>query len=243
MIRKYATLVVGMMALAATAAVNDTLLSFSTPGPDRYADGTMVLDGECYALVWRQTGSTFGGFAANGAALGTGCKAVAFVPFAKDGKCPDVVFQIPADAYQDGTFGVYLLDTRLANGKVGGLTSAGYPVAVNGYSATAASVRNVQASEARAAAKLLSAARGMVASEQSAVPVDTPQPRITSIEVVGSQVVLKAKDTVACLKYGAKEVDGDGASVAVQGAAAKDEEITIVAPAAGNGGMYRVERR
>ena len=47
-----------MLALAAVllcagafAAQNDALVSFSTPGPDKYADGTTVLDGEYYAIV------------------------------------------------------------------------------------------------------------------------------------------------------------------------------------------------
>ena len=38
----------------ASAAVfaGDLLISFSTPGPDKYADGTQVLDGEYYSLVY-----------------------------------------------------------------------------------------------------------------------------------------------------------------------------------------------
>ena len=39
------------LAFAATAAIDDALLTFSTVGPDKYSDGTTVLDGECYALV------------------------------------------------------------------------------------------------------------------------------------------------------------------------------------------------
>ena len=40
------------LAGAAYSAANDALVSFSTKGPDKYADGATVLDGECYALVW-----------------------------------------------------------------------------------------------------------------------------------------------------------------------------------------------
>lgn len=32
------------------AGITDYVATFSTPGPDRYADGTVVADGECYAL-------------------------------------------------------------------------------------------------------------------------------------------------------------------------------------------------
>ena len=48
------------------AGITDYVATFSTPGPDRYADGTVVADGECYALVWSPKGSTFAGFSADG---------------------------------------------------------------------------------------------------------------------------------------------------------------------------------
>lgn len=45
--------------------VADTRISFYTEGPDRYSDGTVVLDGESYALVWSKDGQ-FDGFTASG---------------------------------------------------------------------------------------------------------------------------------------------------------------------------------
>ena len=42
-------------ALALTAAEYASV-SFQTTGPDKYADGETVLDGECYALVWTADG-------------------------------------------------------------------------------------------------------------------------------------------------------------------------------------------
>ena len=42
----------GLAATAAFAGMNNVLVSFSTVGPDCYADGATVLDGECSALVW-----------------------------------------------------------------------------------------------------------------------------------------------------------------------------------------------
>ena len=53
------------LAFAATAEL-DTLITFSTKGPDTYLDGKTVMDGECYALVWTKTGSTFAGLNADG---------------------------------------------------------------------------------------------------------------------------------------------------------------------------------
>ena len=44
---------------SAAAAVSEDagIIGFSTTGPDRYADGTTVLDGEVHALVWTRSGT------------------------------------------------------------------------------------------------------------------------------------------------------------------------------------------
>ena len=123
------------LAFAATAAFDDALLAFSTVGPDKYADGTTVLDGECYALVWTKNGATFGGIAADGTAVAETDEIVLLAPVAKGGRCPYVLFQIDsatADRLADGTYGVYLLDTRVAEN---GMTK---PAGVkSGYTSTA----------------------------------------------------------------------------------------------------------
>ncbi|MBQ4198785.1 MAG: hypothetical protein II649_02765, partial [Kiritimatiellae bacterium] len=68
--KKLMTMVgVAGFAFAATAGINDSLLGFSTVGPDKYADGKTVMDGECYALVWTKDGATFGGIDASGKAI------------------------------------------------------------------------------------------------------------------------------------------------------------------------------
>jgi len=114
--------------VAATAvcfgAADDTIVTFSTKGPDRYGDGSVVLDGECYALVWTKTGATFGGFAANGSLVSATDKLVLVAGLAEGGRCPTTVFEIAAADveanYKNGTFALYLLDTRVkdAAGKV-----------------------------------------------------------------------------------------------------------------------------
>ncbi len=113
---KKLTLMMGVagLALASLAAVNDTLISFSTPGPDTYLDGTTVRDGECYALVWSQDG-VFEGVKADGTAVDANDRVVLVAPVAKDGRCPDLVYQVAAataEALEGGRYGVYLLDTR-----------------------------------------------------------------------------------------------------------------------------------
>ena len=54
--RKRLALCVALLCTAVFASMEDKVLHFSTPGPDRYADGTLVVDGECYALVWSPNG-------------------------------------------------------------------------------------------------------------------------------------------------------------------------------------------
>lgn len=120
-----------MMAMAVGltgfAAQNDKLITFSTPGPDRYADGSTVVDGECYALVWVKNGATFGGFNFDGTVCDAANNALAMIAACADGgRCPGFLFQVPAadieGKYAGGSFSVYLLDTRDASGKPSAVT-------------------------------------------------------------------------------------------------------------------------
>lgn len=120
-------LMAAMAAAAATVfgAANDSLLTFSTKGPDKYVDGTTVLDGECYAVVWTPNGETFGGFAADGKLISEKDKLVVAAGLAKGGRCPLTVLEIDAEIakeYEGGTFALCLLDTRV---KVDGVTKVG----------------------------------------------------------------------------------------------------------------------
>ena len=83
------------MACAAWAAQNDLLVSFSTKGPDKYADGSVVIDKECYALVWTPKGVESASIAADGTAAG-GAKIVLVAPIARNGRCPKVVYRVDA---------------------------------------------------------------------------------------------------------------------------------------------------
>ena len=99
-----------VMAMGAFAAADDVLISFSTPGQDKYADGNPVLDGECYALVWTK-GAQFGGINTDGTCVNAGDAIVLLAPLAKNGKCPPVVFEIDSAVYAEkkyaeGKFGV-----------------------------------------------------------------------------------------------------------------------------------------
>jgi len=240
---------------SAFGAANDTLITFSTPGPDKYADGTTVKDGECYALVWTKTGATFAGIAADGKAVGDDSKVMVYAPVAKGGRCPSVVFEIDAalaESYRGGAYGVYLCDTRLANGKVGGLTAAGVPVAVNGFGEVEKLGGGGETNDSSSIVNLQPSTSTFVSvTTKSELPADAPKPQITSIKVVGANVVLTVKGTLPCLQYAAQEVKVEGqgqeaagsTSVAAQGAATVDEEITVIIPKKGDSGFFKVGRK
>ena len=113
---KYIALICALFCSTLFAAQDDTLLTFSTPGPDKYADGSAVLNGESYAVVWTKDGATFGGLTAEGTVISENDKLVFIAPIAKDAHCPLSVLSISAGAmaqYENGSFSLYLLDTRV----------------------------------------------------------------------------------------------------------------------------------
>ncbi len=240
------------MALAMAAAVcfgeaqNDLRVTFSTKGPDAYKDGTTVLDGEFYALVW--SAGEFGGFAADGSVVGG--KVLATVPFAKDGRLPFTKFLIPAAEkadYATGSFSVVLLDTRKADGTlaesvvVDGMKA---PAAVNGWVATA----TVGVAEAAASASLGVASPVTIASA-SALPEDAPTPVITGVRKEGDYLVLTVKGTAAYLRYnvaGGATPDAIGSEGSAEapkdGATSEDDTIELKVPVKGESGFYKVIR-
>ena len=115
--KSFTMLGAALMAAVAFAGMNNVVVTFSTPGPDTYADGTPVADGEVYALVWTAEDKVFEGFNGDGSVIGSDSKIVVKAPVAKGGKCPRVLFQIDEDYvkanYPGGSWGVYLLDTRI----------------------------------------------------------------------------------------------------------------------------------
>ena len=176
------------LALASFAAVNDTLISFSTPGPDTYKDGSVVQDGECYALVWSSDG-VFEGVKADGAPVDADDKVVLVAPVAKDGKCPSLVYQVDAQTaktLEGGQYGVYLLDTRrLVEGATQvGLDEAGKLSFVNSFAA--ASDTGVKAG---ANAMAAAAATKPVDGAAVAAYVELPAPNV-AIEIKNATIRL-----------------------------------------------------
>jgi hypothetical protein len=213
------------------AAANDLLITFSTPGPDTYADGTTVLDGERYALCWSQDFSKFS-IKADGTAEGG--EIILKAPVAKDGRCPTTVFEIDAayaaaKNFASGSWSVFLLDTRNFGknavntvGQVGGSVTVG--------SGTVATLTGTKA-----------------ATSALAVGADDPQPEITGIRIVDGNVYV----TIKCapyLAYGLVEgATPDAVTDTVKEAyrdeaATTVEEITIVTPAKEGGAFLKVKR-
>jgi hypothetical protein len=198
---------------AATAGIEDVVLRFSTPGPDRYADGTVVADGECYALVWSPAGKAFSGFNADGTPVSPGDRVVLAGALARDGKCRDAIFQVPAEEYAElegGEWAVCLVDTRMGDGIPAGVVD-GQPLRVNRWGLAQSGVKVEAASTMSAAAsspKRLSAAgvtrsgaSGVRAGTLSAVPPNLRPPRITAMEIAEGEVVLAVEDTMPYLSY------------------------------------------
>lgn len=219
-------------------SVEDSAIVFSTVGPDKYADGSTVLDGELYALVWTNDG-VFEGFSADGKALDEKDKILIVAPLAKDGRCPKVMFQISrAAAVNYGKFEVFVMDTRVvaasgvitprgaANGKVN---------LVNGYGRVPAKI---------SLSNLSSKAEGAaVANLNSAAPKDTCQPRVKAMRIEGDEVVLTVENLPGYMRVqsGRDASTSDSTGAALETPASGDT-VTIKAPKVGDSGFYRVIR-
>lgn len=229
-------------------SVNDLCVSFSTKGPDRYADGSTVLDGECYALVWSKDG-VFEGFKANGECADTNDVVVLVAPVARDGRCPAVLFQVPkddVDVLKGGHYAVYLLDTRVSSGeavaKPRGVSDGGLEL-VNGYGAVTASLSFDTNSNLNPAKELEGTSAGQTASDVSAAPSDCPQPKVKNMRVEGDNVYLTVENLRGHMRVQSgkdvKASESTGAAVETSGAT---DEVILVAPKSGSSGFYKVIR-
>ena len=202
-------------------SMQDKLARFSTLGPDCYADGTIVRDGECYALVWSPTGTIFSGFNADGTPASSNDRVVLAGALAQGGRCRDAMFEIPAKEYEaleGGEWAVCLVDTRTAAGVPAGVQD-GKPLRVNRWGlvtrdvkvepVAASKVTSAAASASNALLKLGATADGGCgktdlparANILSAVPPNLMPPQITAIEVSDGEVWLAVDGTVPYLDY------------------------------------------
>ena len=237
--------ILAAVAIPAMAGQDNILATFSTKGPDRYADGTVVKDGECYALVWTKTGATFAGITVTGEAAGDQDlnRVLCVAPLAKDGRCREVVVEVNkvvADQYAGaGTFSLHLLDTRKADGTPGGLEAGvnGYGTAQEFSLAAKSAADGVQAGVATNAA---------LAATATILPASIPQPKIKSIEVKDGVVRLTVERTSRLMRYGVSSGATPTGLAADSDFAPKDGDdlgdIVIEAPAKGSSGFFSVGR-
>ena len=237
-----------MMVLAAAAfpllAGQDNMLAtFSTKGPDCYADGTVVKDGECYALVWTHTNAVFQGITVDGKAVGSQDenRVLCIAPLAKDGHCREVVVEVNkvvADLYAgSGTFSLHLLDTRkAADGTPGGVDAG-----VNGFGA--AQELTLSASEQF---QSVTATNAALVATATVLPASIPQPKIKSIEVKDGVVRLTVARTSKMVRYGVSSGATPATLAADPDFALTDGDdsgdIVIEAPAKGTSGFFSVGR-
>ena len=219
-------------------SLEDSAIVFSTVGPDKYADGSTVLDGELYALVWTNDG-VFEGFSADGKALDEKDKILIVAPLAKDGRCPKVMFQISrAAAVNYGKFEVFVMDTRVvaASGVVTPRGAENGEVKlVNGYGRVPAKISLSDGSS--------KGEGSAVANLNSAAPKDARQPRVKAMRIEGDEVVLTVENLPGYMRVqsgrDASTSDSTGAALEVP---ASGDTVTIKAPKVGDSGFYRVIR-
>ena len=241
--------------LAATAGQDNLMLTFSTQGPDTYADGTTVVsDGECYALVWVKKGATFAGFNADGTEVDPDTSRIlTIVPYAENGHCAETVLEIDrglADAYvSSGSFELHVLDTRGVDGVPKGDVAGG----VKGYGAAAAFglTANVSTRAVEGQMTTVKASTAALAATATALPpsVEIPKPVITSIKVENGIVRLKVKGTSPLLMYGVQSGDApsdlaplDLAAARADGVADAEREVEITFPADKGGRFFKIGR-
>ncbi len=191
---------VAAMSLYAGDGVTRTI-NFSSTGPDCYADGTQVLDGEVYALVYAS--GEFDGLKADGTLVDSNDKIVCKAPLAKNGRCPFITFILDGDNadLSESNLSVYLLDTRktVKNGdavvvSVGPQSGSYDGVVYNGYvkvDATISSSRN-------ATAGVTSLAGGVV----TALPDGVENPSIADFRMLDDgQAILEVANTSPYVNY------------------------------------------
>ena len=227
-----------MPPLVTTADESSSLMTFSTVGPDCYADGTTVLDGEYYALVYQTEAAGEISFTLAGEIDGDSSNAVLLraLPRAKDGHCRLTTFSIDSAALPKlsaaGVLRLYLLDTR---------------VYANGV-ATVGGLKTVQASvPVTATCKVTTgSASGAVCGTfaKSALAGETPNPKITGIALENGLVRITVADTIDGVNYTVIdpfEVDSEVSTTATGKTGAT---IVLRMPCSPTGsGFFRVTRK
>lgn len=181
-----------LVSVVAFAGQDDLLITFSTPGPDKYADGSTVRDGETYALVWTPSD---GGESA----------IVKVAPFAQNGRCIPTLFKIDeskTSQYKDGTWSVVLLDTRdFENDPTGATFMKATLAEINegkGFNAKATVVEGVVTA---GTFNSIPSAPAVSAGDYDLEAAGVPAPRVTDIKVLEDEIAVTVVDTRPFVRY------------------------------------------
>lgn len=193
-----------LLSVVAWADAANLLFSFSTPGPDTYADGKAIVDGEWYALCWTANES-FGGLTPTCDAAVAGDKVLLMAPLAKGGHCPFTVFQVDsASAPKGGKYFVWVLDTRDGAGKpaAGAVTDGTFKpkTAVYATQSAAAITGSSATSKATVATATAGAAWSDAALSAEAAAV-ADQAKITAFKVEDAVVKITVSGMAAGARY------------------------------------------
>lgn len=245
---KLVTCIVVLIAAFAFAGADDATVSFSTRGPDRYADGTTVMDGECYALVWSADG-VFEGFSANGEPVDSNDKVVLIAPMAKDGHCPEIVFQLSASVAASLATGVYevlLLDTRItrADGTTApNGTTNGKLKMVNGYGGVSDGLAIATTSGGLNAGSVAETSGGAVVAAGAKAPAGVAQPRVKHIRVDGDKVFLTVENLPGFMRVqGGAQISDSAALGSATATDGGSQDVILVTRTTGASGFFRVVR-
>lgn len=237
-----------MLALGAVAAeCNDTTVYVWTNGPDKYADGTTVLDGERYALCW--SAGEFAGFKADGSLVNAEDVVIEIASLAKDGKCRDYIYAIPyeiAGLLKGGNFSLWLLDTRVfaEDGKVSFAAQDGTKVSAIAGAAKVGATIKVQSTSGKPSLGDLE-----VKTAATAVPGDVPSPVIKSFKIEDGYAIIEVANTKPYITYDLAAGDKPNvlekgkAEHPVNGAATAEDTITLIKPVKEGGEFFSVNRK
>ena len=213
------------------ANTGDTaLMEFYTSGPDTYADGTPVVEGETYLFVYVPAGATFG-IDTQGALQGGAVKlgqAAAWKDEAGNVRCPYRVLNYSTKEYPaGGSFQIVLLDTRVNTTTLGGFIDS-YTLG-DAVTAPEMGIQKALASKTPGAANTMNAG-STVGSVKSLLDAATDTPVITAVEATGGAATVTIDNTRDFGQYtvmesatpdggwqsaGADKVKGNGNSVDV----------------------------
>lgn len=157
---------------------SELTLPISTPGPDTYADGTSVLVGETYLLVYVSQDHSFQGILTDGTLVDPVNNRIVTRATAVEGsRCGFKYINYPETLYPSGgSFLIVLLDTRDASGSVDGLVAGlGSSSATAAASAESTSLSSLSTSMQSGSASTLST------TVSSLAPANTPVPVITTV--------------------------------------------------------------